>query len=100
MRGANDTGRPTPVCCAGRVITLQSAASPNSVAARLAARQRAQARAAPCARPEDNMTAISRPKSLTAKEWRAKKGFFTTMVTDSTKIGKALDTLDDKWKAV
>ncbi len=35
------------------------------------------------------MAAISRPKNLTAKEWRANKGLFTKTVSDATRMGKA-----------
>jgi hypothetical protein len=46
------------------------------------------------------MAAISRPKTLTAKEWRANKGLFTKTVSDASGMGKALDKLDTAWNAV
>ncbi len=46
------------------------------------------------------MTGISRPKYLTAKEWRANKGLFTKTVSDATGMGKALDKLDKEWNEV
>jgi len=46
------------------------------------------------------MAGINRPKTLTAKEWRANKGLFTKTVSEATGMGKALDKLDTAWNAV